>query len=46
MCIRDRARPVPEHIKNKGCKKREGIDAEGNEMLEYKINKFEGEIIP
>lgn len=40
-----RARFVPDDIKNKGCKQRQGIEAKGNEMIQLLINKFEGEIV-
>ncbi len=39
------SKPVPDNVKKKGCKKRIGVEATGNETIQYLINKFEGEII-
>ncbi len=36
---------IPYDIKNKGCKHRQGIKYKGNEMIQYLIDRFEGEII-
>ena len=40
------ARPVPEHIKNKGCDKREGTKVMGSEIIQYIIDRFDGEVLP
>ena len=39
------SKPVPSDVKNKGCNQRQGIKIKGNKMIQYLIDKFEGEII-
>lgn len=39
------SRSVPDSVKNIGCKQRKGFEIAGDEIAQYIINKFKGEII-
>ena len=39
------AKLIPEHILSKGCSKREGVKKQGTDIIQYIIDKFEGEIV-
>lgn len=39
------AKPVPKYVLPKGCKKREGVKRKGTDIVQYIIDRFEGEIV-